>query len=270
VTPDDLDGIDGTDTPAGGHGGPGAVSDPAPTCPECGEPIGQTATYCMHCSADLTGERSAADADGDGAWDDGGAAGDGAERGDGPETGDADVPWESGGGGPDPTWGPDGDGGDATSPSSVGGDGDSLLDPDGLVDNSLTVVVGIAGGLVVGLVGTIALAVMTESGWGFLLGILAWLGSTAYLVRQRTVQGAVEKSGYAVAVVLLLLPLIAFSPLAAVDGGLAGRATFFVFTLVAVAVPASVAAGLGYVAGRFVPDGVDESDEPDDADETPA
>jgi hypothetical protein len=274
VTPDDWDGIDGTDTPAGGHGGPGAVSDPAPTCPECGEPIGQTATYCMHCSADLTGERSAADADGDGAWDDGGAAGDGAERGDGPETGDADVPWESGGGGPDPTWGPDGEGGgaggDATSPSSVGGDGDSLLDPDGLVDNSLTVVVGIAGGLVVGFVGTIALAVMTESGWGFLLGILAWLGSTAYLVRQRTVQGAVEKSGYAVAVVLLLLPLIAFSPLAAVDGGLTGRATFFVFTLVAVAVPASVAAGLGYVAGRFVPDGVDESDEPDDADETPA
>ena len=25
-----------------------------PRCPECGEPIGQTATYCMHCSADLT------------------------------------------------------------------------------------------------------------------------------------------------------------------------------------------------------------------------
>ncbi|PSP93386.1 hypothetical protein BRC84_05090 [Halobacteriales archaeon QS_1_68_44] len=23
-----------------------------PHCPECGEPIGQTATYCMHCSDD--------------------------------------------------------------------------------------------------------------------------------------------------------------------------------------------------------------------------
>ena len=30
------------------------MSDADPHCPECGEPIGQTATYCMHCSADLT------------------------------------------------------------------------------------------------------------------------------------------------------------------------------------------------------------------------
>lgn len=27
-----------------------------PRCPECGEPIGATATYCMHCSADLSTE----------------------------------------------------------------------------------------------------------------------------------------------------------------------------------------------------------------------
>ena len=40
-----------------------------PRCPNCGEPIGRTATYCMHCSADLTEERAAADADDDGVWD---------------------------------------------------------------------------------------------------------------------------------------------------------------------------------------------------------
>ncbi|QGX93981.1 hypothetical protein EI982_03895 [Haloplanus rallus] len=40
-----------------------------PRCPNCGGPIGRTATYCMHCSADLTEERAAADADDDGVWD---------------------------------------------------------------------------------------------------------------------------------------------------------------------------------------------------------
>ena len=37
------------------------IADDDPRCPECGGPIGQTATYCMHCSADLTTELEAAD-----------------------------------------------------------------------------------------------------------------------------------------------------------------------------------------------------------------
>jgi hypothetical protein len=229
------------------------MSDADPRCPECGEPIGGTATYCMHCSADLTDERNAADADGDRAWDDGATGG-----------GDADVPWgtddANADADPDPTWGPDADGG-GTSRSSALGDGEPMLDPDGLVDNSLTVIVGIAGGLVVGVVGTIALAIMTDSGWGFLLGIVAWLGSTAYLVRRRTVQGAVAKSGYAVAVVLLLVPLIAFSPLVDVSGGLRGRLTSFLLALFIVLFPAGFAAGLGYVAAQFVPDEAETSED---------
>ena len=127
------------------------------------------------------------------------------------------------------------------------------------MDNTLTVVVGIVGGVVVGIVATITLAVMTESVWGFLLGIVTWLGSTGYLVRRRTVQGAVEKSGYAAAVVLLLIPLVAFSPLAGVDGGLTGRGTFFLGALLAVSVPAGIAAVVGWVAGRFAPDPPAES-----------
>ena len=211
-----------------------------PHCPECGEPIGQTATYCMHCSADLSDEQAAADTNDDGAWDAAGSSDGSADSGDAAPTYD---PLED-------------EGSDATVSTDAGG---QFLDPDGIVDNTLTVVVGIVGGVVVGIVATITLAVMTESVWGFLLGIVAWLGSTALLARQRTVQGAVEKSGYAVAVVLLLIPLVAFSPLADVDGGLTGRGTFFLAALLAVSVPAGIAAVVGWVAGRFAPDPPAES-----------
>lgn len=34
-----------------------------PHCPECGEPVGQSSTYCIHCSADLTEERDGAGGD---------------------------------------------------------------------------------------------------------------------------------------------------------------------------------------------------------------
>ena len=239
------------------------MSDADPRCPECGGPIGETATYCMHCSADLSDERSAADADRDGAWDDGGTT-------EGATSGNADASWGSDDGDPDATWGPDqstmpGSGGDPYGPMGVPStgedEGEPRLAPDGLVDDTLTVVVGIGGGLVVGFVGTVALAVTTESGWGILVGVAAWLGSTAYLVRQRTVQGAVAKSGYAVAAVLLLLPLVAFSPAMEVDGGLRGRVTFFVVAFIGVLFPAGLAAGLGYVAGQFVPEEADETGE---------
>ena len=241
------------------------MSDADPRCPECGGPLGETATYCMHCSADLTYERSAADADGDGAWEDWGTN-------EGAPSGDADASWGSDDEQPDPDamWGPDqgtasGSGGDPDGPIGVPAtgedEGEPFFAPDGLVDDTLTVVVGIGGGLVVGFIGTVALAVTTESGWGVLVGVAAWLGSTAYLVRQRTVQGAVEKSGYAVAAVLLLLPLVAFSPAMEVDGGLRGRVTFFVVAFIGVLFPAGLAAGLGYVAGQFVPEEADETGE---------
>ena len=191
-----------------------------PRCPECGGPIGITATYCMHCSTDLTGRREVADADGDGTWDrSGGGAGTAGE-----------------------------------TSATRGPDSDALLADDGLVDDTLTVLVGIAGGVVVGIVGTVVLLAVTGSGAAVLFGLLAWLGSTAYLVRRRTVQEAVSKAGYAVAAVLLLVPLVAVSPAVDVDGGLEERVGGFVVLLVLVAVPAGVAAVVGVVASRFVPD----------------
>lgn len=203
-----------------------AESTDDPRCPECGGPIGQTATYCMHCSADLTGKREAADLDGDGAWDERRATD------------------------PDPRRGAAGPRGG----TPADGHSDQVLDPDGLVDNTLTSVVGIAGGLVVGFVGTVVLLVLTESAWAVVFGLVAWLGATAYLVRRRTVQAAVAKSGYAVALVLLLVPVVAVSPFVTVEGGLGGRGSLFVVLLLVVAVPAGIAAAVGWVASQFVPE----------------
>jgi len=232
-----------------------------PRCPECGGKIGATATYCMHCSADLTAEQTAADTDGNETWDRDPATRDASATGGAPTTEDASAT----GGAPatedaSATSGaPATEDASATRDRSAGGldglpggtDDGQLLDPDGLVDNTLTVVVGIAGGIVVGLVGTTVLTVVTASPWALLFGFLAWLGATAYLVRLRTVQGAVSKTGYAVALVLLSVPVIAFSPAATVEGG---RGSLFVVLAMFVLVPAAVAAAVGWVAGLFVPD----------------
>ena len=201
-----------------------------PRCPECGGPIGVTATYCMHCSADLTAERDRADTDDDGTWD----------------------RTETGTGTERPA------GGGSERPATGAGD-DGLLDDDGLVDDTLTVLVGVAGGLVVGVVGTVVLLAVTGSGSALLFGLVVWLGATAYLVRRRTVQEAVSKGGYAVAAVLLSVPFVAVSPVVDVDGGLGGRVGGFLVLLVLVAVPAGVAAVVGVVASRFVPDGRGEA-----------
>jgi hypothetical protein len=199
----------------------------------------------MHCSADLSDEKAAADTNDDGTWD----------RGAGSSEGDPSVGDE---GDASPTYNPlENAGGDAAATTDTGG---QVLDPDGIVDNTLTVIVGILGGIVVGIVAIITLAIVTDSPWGVLLGIVAWLGSTGYLVRRRTVQGAIEKSGYAAAVVLLLIPLVAFSPLASVEEGLTGRGLFFLTALAVVSVPAIIAAVVGWTAGRFAPDPPTESE----------
>lgn len=192
-----------------------------PHCPECGEPVGQTATYCMHCWADLptasttadhaTERRSAADTDADSF----------ATRGE--------------------------------TDAFADDDSERLLDPDGFIDNALTALVGIAGGLVVGVVETLVLLIVTESGWVLFLGPVVWLGATGYLVRCRTVQEAIAKTCYAVSLVLVSVPLIAFGPGVTVDGGSGGPVGAFFGLLLLVAIPAGIAAAIGWIASRFVP-----------------
>jgi len=210
-----------------------SIDETDPRCPECGEPIGQTATYCMHCSADLTDYQETVEDD-KLSWD----GTDEQSSSDGATTTETVAESASG----------------VADAAGVGTDDGQILDPDGFVDNTLTVIVGILGGIVVGFVGTTVLIALTESGWALLFGLVAWLGSTAYLVRRRTVQGAISKTGYAVALVLLSIPVIALSPALQVDGGLEGRGEFFGAMLLFVLIPALFAAGIGWVASKFVPD----------------
>lgn len=203
-----------------------------PRCPECGEPIGATATYCMHCSSDLTG-RGAVDLTGRGAVDAGISS---------TETGSG--PTQSGTGG------------------TGGGTGGDMLDPDGLLDDSLTVVVGIVGGFVIGVVVTFALLIITASAIG-LVGVVVWLGSTAYLVRRRTVQDAISRAAYGVTLALAVVPLIPFSPMVEADAG--GRVVLFVVLVFLVGIPAVILAGIGYAVSKYVPDGTDAEDGRGDA-----
>lgn len=136
-------------------------------------------------------------------------------------------------------------------PSGFGEDG-PVLDDDGPADDILTVVVSIAGRLVVGILGTVVLLAVTGSRWALGLGVLTWLVATAYFARRRTVQGAVSATGYAVAAVLALVPFVGLSPVT--NAGSADRAGLFVVLLVVVAVPAAGAAIVGWMASRFVPD----------------
>ena len=198
--------------------------DPAdPRCPDCDGPVGQTSTYCMHCGADF-------DAPAAGEVDGGfGRPDDEAER-----------------------------GVTRTEPTTSDGDG-RLLDPDSLLDNSLTVVVGVVAGLIVGLLSIFVLIVVTASGWGLLLGLLAWIGVTVHLVRQPSVSDAVAHSGYALAAVLLSVPIIALSPAVSIDGGIGGRLTAAIVLFLVIAVPAGLAVVIGWATSRFA--GVASSDE---------
>lgn len=191
-----------------------------PRCPECGEAIGATATYCMHCSTDLSG-RGAVDA---------GASS--TETGSGPTT------------------------------SDTGDTGGGMLHPDGLLDDSLTVAVGIVGGFVIGVVVTFVLLIITASAIG-LVGVVVWLVSTAYLVRRRTVQDAISRAAYGVAFALAFVPLIPFSPMVEADAG--GRVVLFVVLVFLVGIPAAVLAGIGYAVSQYVPDGTDAADSGRDA-----
>lgn len=141
----------------------------------------------------------------------------------------------------------------SASVSSEAGEQTGLLDPDGIADNTLTIVVAIVAGLVIGVLGTFALAIITESTLGFLVGFVGWLGATAYLARQRTVQGAITRGLRGVALVLLLFPFIWFSP--AMEGGtFGGRVIIFVVTLVIIAIPAALLGGVSLLVAQTIPE----------------
>lgn len=141
-----------------------------------------------------------------------------------------------------------------TTPAEGGADDDPLLDPEGLVDDTLTTVVGAVAGVFIGFVTFVTVILTTDSvGFGAALGLVAWLGGTGHLVRRHSVLGAVSRGAYGVALVLFLVPLVMLGP--NVEGGdLAGRVVGFLLLLGVVAVPAAFVAGVGYVVSRFAPE----------------
>jgi hypothetical protein len=221
-----------------------------PRCPECGEAISATASYCMHCYTDLSDVDLTDRVHRDDATD--GVEYPGAERNEGDyetmtdasETVQAAADDLSGGG----TAGHANEDGQWVD---VPGTGDgSLLDPDGIVDDTLTVVVAILAGIVVGFGSLVMLLFVVESGWVLLLALVVWLGSTAYLSRRRTVQGAVSHGAYLLAAVLASAPVVAAI---ATSGGVGERAGSFGVAAAFAAIPVGILLVLGYVAGKFRP-----------------
>jgi uncharacterized membrane protein len=117
----------------------------------------------------------------------------------------------------------------------------------------LTAAVGLAGGFIVGVMLLIFVTGMLSAALGVATGFLVWLGTTIYFARRRTVQDAISKAAYAIALSLLLYSLIPFSSTWEANS-LTTRLTDFVVLLVIVAVPVAIVAGIGHLAGRFVPD----------------
>lgn len=213
-----------------------------PRCPACSEPVGVRATYCMHCDSQFEQP-----VDGDGSEP--------RRSGQGDEFG---VPEESDG--PADTARTDRNdpvatdvGGTATS----AGDGEDWLDryfgPDGLIDDSLTVVIGVVVGVVCGFVALVVFGVVVGGGIGLLAGLGAWVGVTAWVARQYSVFGAVRSGCYALAVALLALPVVALTD-AAQGGTLSGQILLFIVAEVLFGLFALPLAGTGYAAGKRRPD----------------
>jgi len=154
------------------------VSEEDLVCPECGGPIGQTSTYCLHCSADLTEYRaSQSEADASVAVSsesvDGGAfdAQDAEPEATDVEEADhedlEDLPEEM-----------------TTSPSGM--DGGHLYEP-GFTRDLLWTLGSLAAGVLVG-AGVAVLASVAAGGLlSLLLGTFGWLVSTWGLLRWRPV-----------------------------------------------------------------------------------
>ena len=198
----------------------GTMSAVDPRCPECGEPVGMTSAFCMHCSADLTGYSEEAILGTDEQRRD-------TQR---PSASRSSISSE------DPT----------TSEKA-------LLDPDGAANRFLTVAVGLVGGFVIGLLVLVLVTGMSSATLGIATGSFVWLGATIHFARRRTVQEAVSKVAYGLALVLVLYSLIPFSSTWDANDPTT-RLTDFVVLLVIVAVPVAVVAGIGRLAGRYVPD----------------
>ena len=188
-----------------------------PTCPGCGEPVSRTASFCIHCHADLDG-RGDVDA----------AVVDMSE---GVGRGTAGTPTDA-----------------ATTDDDRG-----WFHPESTLDDVSTVAVGAVGGLAVAAPTTVLGLVYARSALWFFAFPVLWVAVWLYVAYTRSVFGAARKAAYLLAPVLAACPLFWFGP--ALQGGdLGGRVVGTLLTAL-VAVPLAVGvAGLGYWLGGMAPD----------------
>lgn len=243
-----------------------------PQCPECGEAVSATASYCMHCYADLDdGSPGAGSADESSAGDervtesavvDFDAPSDGVEEtatgtNEGTSTDTAartaTDTVENRANEPRST----SNAAQATGPKSRRDDataGDrGWFHPDSLLDDASTGAVGILAGFVVGFLAMVLAVPTTNSAVGFLVWPVGWVAVGLYVGRTRSTFGAVRKACYVVAPTLVVLPMFWFAP--ALEGGSAGGRIFaFVVSEVVLLPVAAALAGLGYWVGGKAPD----------------
>jgi hypothetical protein len=188
-------------------------------CPECGDPVGKTASYCMHCDAEFDTPVAGGDSEkraGDDPTDD-------------TETAVSDDTYE-------------------TTLTTWEQRLSRWLGPDGWIDNSLTIVIAIGVGFLLGPLAAIVLALLTGSLWSIVVGFVVLIGATAFLANQRTVYGTVRGGCFSVSALLVILPVafitwVSERPLTQLDVFLA-----FEFSVGLVVVPLVV---IGTLAGRL-------------------
>jgi len=157
--------------------------------------------------------------------------------------------------GDDYATGIDDTGGTTYDDGSAGETGESagLLDPEGLADNALTLVVAVFAGLLIGFVSLFAFAFSLGT-FGFVLAVVTWLGSTVYLASRHTVFGAVRYGAYWLAGLLVLMA-VGFAITA--GGSITETVVLLVMFSVPLGVVAVVVGGIGYLVGLGAPDETD-------------
>lgn len=205
-----------------------------------------TASYCMHCDADLDGtddeavESAVIEFDAESVTTEeatgeppGGTVEErGAERRSG-----------SGETAPDPR----------TAREDAGADDRGWLHPDSLLDDVSTGAVGIVAGLIVGFLAMVLALLATGSALAFLVGPVGWVGAGLYVGWTRSVFRAVRKACYLIAPTLAALPLFWFGD-APQGGDVGGRIVAFVLSEAVVLPVALVLVGVGYWIGGKAPD----------------
>jgi hypothetical protein len=105
-----------------------------------------------------------------------------------------------------------GAGAEAGAGAGTGTGGRWPLDPDGVADDSLTLLVAAGVAAVVGVVNGVTALLTVYEGWALLVAPVAMVVVAGYLARRRTAGVALAHGLYALAATVALVPLVAFSP----------------------------------------------------------